>query len=171
MTEAQPSYENPAWQRALVRGLAAVVCGLVLGTLAALPQAFGVFLVGIQSLAAGAALGVLLIGSVAIVSSGLPRWPSAVLAACVAIAVQHYSLYWMTIQKRQQAAIEQPAIELFRPGWSEQSFWQFMASEANTRSVALWVLDADLLAVAAVVIVEYNARRRAGSSTLREPSS
>lgn len=161
-TESPPP--KSAWQQSVLPLVAAVVTGLVTGMLAALPQSAGTFLVGLQSLAAGAMLSLMLVGSVAILSAGFPRWPMAVLASLVAVVTQHYWLYRAAIDHRQQAVAKQPAVELFRPGWSEQSFWQYFANEASRSSVALWALDAVLLTLAAVVIVEYSARQRHRSS-------
>ncbi len=115
---------------------------------------------GLQSLAAGAMLSVVLVGTAATLRCGRPRWPLARWAAVIAVVTQHVALYYTALHHRQRAAAEQPAVELFRPGWTDQSFFDFMASEATMRAIGLWTLDASLLAIAAVVIVELSARER-----------
>ena len=166
-TDSSPAKRLPASAgraHLALRLLTTMVSGLAAGMIAAWPQSSGVFPVGIGSLAAGAILAVLLVGSMAILSLGVPRWPAALLASAAAVASQHYSLYVAAMRVLQKAVAAQPAAEVFRPGWAEQSFWQFMQREATPEMAAYWLLDAGLLAAAAVVIVEYNARRRAATA-------
>lgn len=139
---------------------AAIVAGLCAGVIAAMPQSAGVFLVGLQSLAAGALLSVLLVGSTAMFGIGHPRWPAALLASLVAVMVQHVWLYRSAMAARRAAEAREPVVEMFRPGWTEQGFFEYMQSEATTSAALLWTLDACLLTLAAVVIVELSGRWR-----------
>jgi hypothetical protein len=139
--------------------------GVCVGVLAALPQSSGIALVGIQSLAAGALLSVILIGSAATFGAARPRWRSALVAALIAVAVQHVWLYRTALANRRTATSEQPAVELFRPGWSEQSPLEYFRAEATPSTVALWVFDACLLTGAAVAIVEYTAHKNRTESS------
>lgn len=138
----------------------AIAAGLCTGVIAALPQSSGMFLVGLQSLAAGALLSVLLVGGTAMFGTSRPRWPSALVAAAVAVVAQHVWLYRLAMARRQDAAAREPAVEMFRPGWTDQGFFEYMQSEATTSAMLLWALDACLLALAAVVIVELSSRWR-----------
>ncbi|MCO6044884.1 hypothetical protein NG895_13305 [Aeoliella sp. ICT_H6.2] len=161
----QPQTSTPVGKLLLVA--AAVVAGGCVGVIAAMPQSAGVFLVGLQSLAAGALLSVLLVGTTAMLGSHRPRWPAALLASVVAVVVQHLWLYRSALAARKAAAARQPAVEMFRPGWTEQGFLEYMQSEATSHAILLWTLDACLLTVAAVAIVELSRRRRspAGHAT------
>jgi hypothetical protein len=142
----------------------AAVSGVTVGIIAALPQSSGWFLVGLQSLAAGAMLSVLLVGTAATFRCGRPRWPLALAAATVAVVAQHVALYYTALHHRERAYVKEPAVELFRPGWTDPSFLEYMATEATTTAMLLWTLDACLLALAAVVIVEVSARERTSGS-------
>lgn len=104
-------------------------------------------------------LGVLVLGAAHGLTLARVRWPAVLLAAVVAIFAQHYWLYASALEGRRDAVAREPAAELFRPGWSEQSFVEYMRNEATTEAIALWALDACLLTLAAVVIVEVGGNR------------
>lgn len=138
--------------------IAALIAGGCGGVVAALAQSAGFALVGLQSVAIGALVGLLLVGSTATLGLRRPRWLHALLAAVVALVIQHVWLYAAAMDQRQQAVAKQPAVELFRPGWADQSFLDYMRSEATPRAVALWTLDACLLTATAVVMVGYSGK-------------
>ncbi|WP_442481760.1 hypothetical protein [Aeoliella sp. SH292] len=156
---ADSSLASP-WRHRFAFVVAAVVSGSVIGLGAALVQSRGVFLVGLQSLAAGAMLSVLLVGTSALLTSRKPRWPVALLAGVVAVLVQHVWLYRFALAGRRDAVAKKPAVEFFRPGWSEQSIWSYFAEEATAQALLMWTLDAVLLVGAAVVIVELASKKR-----------
>jgi hypothetical protein len=160
MDQPADSSLAPPWRHRFAFVVAAVVSGSVIGLGAALVQSRGVFLVGLQSLAAGAMLSVLLIGTAAILTAHKPRWLVALLAGLVAVVVQHVWLYRLALAGRRDAVAKKPAVEFFRPGWSEQSIWSYFAEEATAQAVLWWTLDAVLLVGAAVVIVELASRKR-----------
>lgn len=143
--------------------VAVVAVGMCVGIGSGGLQAAGVALVGLQSLAAGVLVGLLLIGGAAAGGFVKPRWPAAVIAALAAVMTQHVWLYRVAMEARREAAADQPAVELFRPGWTEQSFVEFMQSEATTQTLVLWSVDACLLVLAAVVMVELSGKWQVAS--------
>jgi hypothetical protein len=161
MDNAADSSPASPWRHWFAFVVAAVVSGSVIGLGASLVQSRGVFLVGLQSLAAGALLSVLLVGIAAMLTAHKPRWPVAVFAGVVAVLVQHVWLYRLALAGRRDAVAKKPAVEFFRPGWSEQSFWSYFAEEATAKALMWWTLDAVLLVGAAVVIVELASKKRA----------
>lgn len=140
---------------------AALVSGAAAGSVTAMIQSRGVFLVGLQSLGIGLFMGLLLLGMSAVHARRLPRWPVALLAGIIAVVVEHVCLYRFALAGRRDAVARKPAVEFFRPGWSEQSFWSYFAEEATMQAVLWWTLDAVLLVAAAVVIVEMTFRKHA----------
>lgn len=164
MESTTPALSNrPAFQSLLI-AIASVVSGVSVGVAGGALQIAGVSPWVLYSLAAGGLVAIVLIGISATASLGSPRWPAAVLAAVLVVATQHVWLYRAALENRKREAAEKPAVELFRPGQTEQSFVTYMRSEANAKSIALWTLDACLLVAAAVVIVEGSARRRDSAS-------
>ena len=140
-----------------LQAVAALVVGVVTGILAAQVQTSGTFRVGIQSLAAGAVLSVMLVGTLSMFHSSRPRWPVALLASMLAIVAQHYWLFRLVMKARETELALKPAGGLFRPDWANLSFLGYMQAEANGANLLWWGLDACLLTLAAVVIVEMSA--------------
>lgn len=146
------------WPAKVAAFSAVIAAGICVGVICGSLQASGVALVAIQSLAAGVMLGVLLVGVAATTHRVPPSWRSALLAALVAVLTQHLWLHSAAMEVRQKAIAEQPAAELFRPGWSQESFFTYMQSETTPQTASLWMLDACLLATGAVIIVEWSSR-------------
>lgn len=145
-----------------------MLVGFVSGVASGALHAAGISLVAIQSLAVGAVVGVALVGLAATARLTRPRWWMALLAAMVAIATQHWWIHKQVMAGRQAAIDKQPAAALFKPDWAEQSFAEYIQSEATPRAIGLWALDACLLAAAAVGIVEVG-RKTAASTSLPNP--
>lgn len=139
---------------------AAVVSGASVGIAGGAVQASGISRVVLQPLATGGLVAIVLMGIATAVSLGSPRWPAALLAGVVAVLTVHVWLYGAAMENRQQQVAKQPAVELFRPGWADQSFWDFMRSEASDAQLAYWILDACLLVGITVVMVEAISRHR-----------
>lgn len=137
----------------------ATLAGGIVGVAAGAIQQAGVSLLVLQSLAAGGGLGVLLVG-MGELASAKPRWPAAVVASGLAIVLQHLWLYSADMAQREATLRKQPAVGLFKPGWAEESLLTFLSQHATPTNLALWGLDACLLTVGGIVIVEWGARTR-----------
>jgi len=150
------------WLPAIVTAL---LVGLAVGIASGALHAAGISLIAIQSLAVGAVVGVALVGIAATARLARPTWRAAILAAAVAIATQHLWIHRQVMAGRRAAIDKEPAAAMFRPGWSEQSFGQYLQSEATPQAIGLWVLDACLLTAAAVGIVEVGRKTVASTSS------
>ncbi len=133
--------------------MGAILAGVGVGVVSAMFQQAGFSLVGIQSIAVGTALGVLLLGMTSLAHASRTAWFAVAIACCCAIATQHIWLYNMAMASRADEIRRKPAAELFRPGWSEESLFDYLSAEAEPWRVGLWLVDGCLLTIAAVVIV------------------
>lgn len=167
MTTGSSQIEIWRW-RAIWFALA-VVAGIVVGGASAALQQAGSSLFLLQPLGLGGALGVALIGAVAILRRPIPWW-GGVAAGFVAVATQHVGLYRAELAARQRAVDKQAMIEMFKPGWSEEGFFSYLVTFGSQPNGAEWVgkewpnfvlwgIDACLLVVASVTIVEWYRRR------------
>ncbi len=163
MDSTAPATIQVSWRAPTGGLLVAIVGGIVGGITAGAFHRVGISFVGLTPLGVGVGVGVLVVGGMSILSLGHPSWRLAFVAAVLAIVVQHWWLYVAVMDNREKQAAKQPAVELFRPGWSNESFLEYMWAEATTQTVMLWTLDACLLAVATVVIVEVGGKLRAAS--------
>lgn len=146
------------------------LAGGIVGVAAGAIQQAGVSLLVLQSLAAGAGLGVLLVGMATLVSAKPPRWTAAVLASSLAIVVQHVWLYTADMAQREATLRKQPAVALFKPGWADESLVTFLSQQATPTNLALWGLDACLLLLGGIVIVEWGARTRCRNFASASPA-
>ena len=155
--------------------VAALAIGLTVGCGSGGLQQGGYSLLVVQSLAVGGIVAVMLLGAGGILQ-GKPPWWSALLAAIATVVVQHLWLYRAAMAARRAAVAESPAVELFKPGWSEQGLFSYLWEHgqqpngahwelAEWPNAVLWGLDACLLILAAVAIVGWVGRRRVQPET------
>lgn len=148
----------PAW---LARPVVAIVTGMCVGTASGAIQQTGFAPVGILSLAVGTLLGLVLVGAGGVLNLPRPRWGGIALAVAAAVVSQHLWLYRAAMIAREKATRSQPAVELFKPGWTQESILQYFYSQASVTTVSLWLLDACLLGLATAIIVNWSSHRSA----------
>ncbi len=156
------------WKPHLAWLAAALVVGLAVGYASGALQQAGRSLFLLQPLAVGAVVAVLLIGVGSVAQRRIPWW-SALVAGVAIVVTQHVWLYRAVMAARRAAADQQAAVELFKPGWSQEGFFSYLWDYggqpnkgvwglAEWPNAALWGIDACLVILSAAMIVWWAAR-------------
>lgn len=161
----------PAWI------LAGVVAGLAVGCASGAVQQAGQSLLVLQSMAVGAIAAVVLLGVAGMMQRTPPVWAGLV-TGVVTVATQHVWLYRAAMEARRRAVNEQAAVELFKPGWSEENFLVYLwnvGSQPNGALGALgewpnsllWGIDGLVVTLSSMLVVLWVGRVRRQASGQR----